>query len=64
LCEHLGISQKHSLSIGNDYNDVDMLRWTAVSYVVANAPQELHQQFKVTRPHTQNGVSAVLTPLL
>lgn len=64
LCEHLGISQKHSLSIGNDYNDVDMLRWTAVSYVVGNAPQELHQQFKVTRPHTKNGVSAVLTPLL
>lgn len=64
LCEYLGIKQEESLSIGNDYNDVDMLRWTAQSYVVANAPRELHAQFKVTRAHTENGVSKVLTPLL
>lgn len=64
LCKHVGVDQSQSLSIGNDYNDVDMLQWTALSYVVANAPRELHTQFNVTLPHTKNGVSAVLTPLL
>jgi hydroxymethylpyrimidine pyrophosphatase-like HAD family hydrolase len=29
-----------SFSLGNDYNDLDLLEWSGNSYVVENAPQD------------------------
>ncbi len=45
LCHRLNIAQANTLAIGNDYNDVDLLRWCARSYVVPEAPQELLKTF-------------------
>lgn len=45
LAEQLEIDKKQIASVGNDYNDLDLLQWTTNSYVVANAPQALKNQF-------------------
>lgn len=45
LAEQLNVDNKQIASVGNDYNDVDLLQWTKNSYVVANAPQALKAQF-------------------
>ena len=45
LAEQLNIDKKQIGSVGNDYNDLDLLQWTANSYVVANAPEALVTQF-------------------
>lgn len=39
------IPSEHVVAIGNDYNDVDMLRWAGTKSVVANAPGELQREF-------------------
>lgn len=46
LCQKLGIHQRHTMSIGNDYNDVAMLEWTHQSFVVANSPADMRQRFQ------------------
>ncbi|MEJ2052318.1 MAG: HAD family hydrolase [Calditrichaceae bacterium] len=49
LCHKLNISSSGVLSIGNDYNDLDLLNWSGNSYVVDNAPHALKRKFTVTR---------------
>lgn len=55
LCNHLGIEQKNTMSIGNDYNDMEMLEWTNQSYVVSNAPADIIEKFKAAPHHDENG---------
>ena len=47
LCSWLKIDRMNVLSIGNDYNDFDLLEWSGYSYVVGDAPVQLKQRFKV-----------------
>jgi HAD superfamily hydrolase (TIGR01484 family) len=35
----------HSVAVGNDFNDLDMLKWGGRAYVVGNAPPELVGEF-------------------
>ena len=53
----LGLNSDQTLSIGNDYNDLDLLEWAATSYVVQNAPQDLKERFAVVASHNDSGVS-------
>lgn len=53
----LGLTSNQTLSIGNDYNDVDLLEWAGTSFVVENAPQELRERFPVVASHNENGVA-------
>jgi len=55
LCKELNLLQQNTYSLGNDYNDIDMLEWTSVSYVVANAPVDLQQDYPVTRSNQEDG---------
>lgn len=55
LCNHLGIEQKDTMSIGNDYNDMEMLEWTNDSYVVSNAPADIVERFKTVPHHDESG---------
>ena len=55
LCNYLNISNIDTASIGNDYNDFDLLEWTNRSYVVENAPFDMKQLFTVVPHHTKNG---------
>lgn len=57
LCKELGVSQSATMSIGNDYNDLHMLHWTASSFIVKNAAPELHKQFTLVPSNQENGFS-------
>jgi hydroxymethylpyrimidine pyrophosphatase-like HAD family hydrolase len=41
IARDLGIREEAVMAIGNDYNDLDLLRWAARSFVVNDAPEEL-----------------------
>jgi Cof subfamily protein (haloacid dehalogenase superfamily) len=57
LCNYLGKNENKILSIGNDFNDSDMLNFTAYSFVVANAPEPLKQKYQVTASNKEDGLS-------
>ena len=59
ICKKLNINQEHTLSIGNDYNDLDLLSWTKYSYVVKNSPQFLLKSFKHCTDNQNNPLSYV-----
>jgi hypothetical protein len=55
LCEILDINVQHTMGIGNDYNDLDLLEFTQHSVVVANSPEEIKKDFKVTKSNEDDG---------
>lgn len=58
LCNHeIKCSIDEVIAIGNDFNDLDMLELVQNSYVVANAPSELRDQFKVVSSNNDLGFS-------
>ena len=61
LCKHLKINPLNSISIGNDYNDIDMLEYTAKQFVVANAPDDLKEKFPVCKSNLESGFTDALS---
>jgi hydroxymethylpyrimidine pyrophosphatase-like HAD family hydrolase len=57
LAEELKIDKRDIVSVGNDYNDLDLLEWTASSYVVDNAPADLKNRFVGVASHNDGGVA-------
>jgi Cof subfamily protein (haloacid dehalogenase superfamily) len=57
LSKELNIPAENTYSLGNDYNDIDMLEWTEVSYLVANAFEDLKLIFPHTLSNEENGFS-------
>ncbi len=57
ICKITGISRENTLSIGNDYNDMEMLDYTKHSYVVDNAPGDLKLKYLISLAHHENGFS-------
>ncbi len=55
LCKKLEVEKKNTLSIGNDYNDIDMLRFTKKSYVVENSPLDLKKEFEICKSNMESG---------
>lgn len=55
LGKRLDCSPDCVLGIGNDYNDLDLLNWTEHSFVVANAPHDMRQKFKITDSNMNSG---------
>ncbi|MBW2583573.1 MAG: HAD hydrolase family protein [Deltaproteobacteria bacterium] len=45
------------VSVGNDYNDIDLLEWTPSSYVVNNAPSDLKNRFTCVASNNNGGVA-------
>lgn len=64
LCKQLEINESHSFSIGNDYNDIDMLEHTHYSFVVNNAPQPLKQKFTCVCSNNEDGFSEAIWQVL
>ena len=60
LCKKLNINQAKTISIGNDYNDIDMLEYTAEKYVVSNAPNDLKERFPVCKSNQESGFTNAL----
>lgn len=57
LVKRLGVHRDNTISVGNDYNDQDLLAWSGKGFVVENAPDSLKQVFKTVSSNNQNGVS-------
>lgn len=57
LADRLEIDIRRSVSVGNDYNDLDLLEWTAHSYVVDNAPADLKSRFTGVASNNNGGVA-------
>ncbi len=57
LAARLGIPQARTVSVGNDYNDLDLLDWSAARFVTANAPADLRERYPVVASHDEEGVS-------
>jgi hydroxymethylpyrimidine pyrophosphatase-like HAD family hydrolase len=53
----LGIPEQAVMAIGNDYNDTDLLKWAARSFVVNDAPEELLALFPVVRSGDESDFS-------
>ncbi len=60
LANYINIPQKNSISVGNDFNDLTLLEWTSISYVVDNAPDEMKEKFLVTNSNLENGFSTAI----
>jgi hydroxymethylpyrimidine pyrophosphatase-like HAD family hydrolase len=56
----LGASRHRALSVGNDFNDLDLLAWAQTRFVVANAPPELTQRFPVVSSNNDDGVAEAI----
>ncbi len=54
------IHQSATLAVGNDYNDSALLAWGGTSYVVANAPAELHAMYAVVASNDADGFSEAI----
>ena len=57
LCQHLNILPQATLSIGNDYNDMDLLDFTSISYIVDNGPEDLKEKYRPTLSNEQSAFS-------
>lgn len=60
LCRRHHITPSQVVSLGNDYNDLDLLQWTGHSYVVEDAPALLKKQFKVIDGGSDSPFSAAV----
>lgn len=57
LGRYLGIDQKNTIGIGNDYNDIDLLEFANQSFVVENAPEELAKSYRIVSSNNNSGFS-------
>ena len=64
LCNKLDINRKETMGIGNDYNDLDLLNWTEISFVVGNAPEELKKEFNTTANNSESGFTKAVRKII
>ncbi len=57
LAKTLGIDSPSIVAVGNDYNDLDLLQWSANSYVVDNAPADMKSRFACVASNNNGGVA-------
>ena len=60
LAEMFHLDADRTLSIGNDYNDLDLLEWAGCSFVVQNAPHDLTDRFLVVASNNDGGVAEAI----
>ncbi|MBZ5722539.1 MAG: Cof-type HAD-IIB family hydrolase [Acidobacteriia bacterium] len=62
---HRGIPREQVMAIGDNYNDIEMLAFAGVPFIMGNASEELRGQgWAVTLPNDQNGVAAAIEQVL
>jgi Cof subfamily protein (haloacid dehalogenase superfamily) len=60
-----GIPRKEVMAIGDNYNDIEMLAFAGVPFIMGNAVEELRRNgWTVTLPNDQNGVAAAVEQVL
>ena len=61
LARELAVLPADTLSIGNDYNDLDLLDWAGTSCVVANAPADLRERYSTVASNNDGGVAEAIS---
>ncbi len=61
LLDLFGFPAGQLMVVGNDFNDLDMLRLTPHSYVTSNAPLELRRSHKVVSAHDDGGFAEAVS---
>ena len=60
-----GIPREEVMAIGDNYNDIEMLAFAGVPFIMGNAVEELRRDgWNVTLPNDQNGVAAAVEQVL
>jgi Cof subfamily protein (haloacid dehalogenase superfamily) len=60
-----GIPRNEVMAIGDNYNDIEMLAFAGVAFIMGNAAQELRRDgWTVTLPNDQSGVAAAIEQVL
>ena len=57
LCKRHGLSRDEIVGIGNDYNDMELLKFTNHSFLVSNSPAELKQHFRAAPSNEESAFS-------
>jgi HAD superfamily hydrolase (TIGR01484 family) len=57
LAAFLEVDSNSVVAVGNDYNDLDLLEWSASSYVVENAPADIKSRFTCVASNNDGGVA-------
>jgi Cof subfamily protein (haloacid dehalogenase superfamily) len=59
--EHRGFRREEVMAIGDNYNDLEMLEFAGIPYIMGNASEDLKSNgFRVTLGNDQSGVAAAL----
>ncbi len=59
LCDYLKIAPEKTIAVGNDYNDLDLLRWAGQSYAVSAAPEIVKKAARVITNSNHSLLSAI-----
>jgi Cof subfamily protein (haloacid dehalogenase superfamily) len=60
-----GIPREQVMAIGDNYNDIEMLAFAGVPFIMGNASEELRGRgWAVTLPNDQNGLAAAIDQVL
>jgi Cof subfamily protein (haloacid dehalogenase superfamily) len=63
--KYRGIPREQVMAIGDNYNDIEMLAFAGVPFIMGNASEELRSRgWAVTLPNDQNGVAAAVEQVL
>ena len=63
--KHRGIPRDQVMAIGDNYNDIEMLAFAGVAFIMGNAAPDMHRDgWKVTRSNAENGVAAAIEQVL
>ncbi len=60
LARELNVEPSNIVSLGNDYNDIDLLEWSPIRYVVENAPADLKARFPSVASNNHGGVAEAI----
>jgi len=63
--KHRGIPRTEVMAIGDNFNDVEMLDFAGMPFIMGNAVEELRRNgWSVTLPNDQNGAAAAIDQVL
>ena len=64
VCKRHGIDPAHTMSVGNDYNDFDLLEFTRHSFLTGNSPNEIKDKYPLVPSNEQDAFAVSVQPLL
>jgi len=60
----LNINQEETLGLGNDYNDFDLLEFTAHSFLTENSPDEIKHLYPNMPSNENDAFASAIQPIL